>query len=113
VTTLRDLLLARADDDSPALLAGDRRWSWREYVDLAAGRAATLRGLIDPTRPPHVGVLLDNTPEMAFQLAAAGLGDHVVVGLNTTRRGGGRRHRRRRLDPPLADRRRPRRCAGR
>jgi fatty-acyl-CoA synthase len=89
VTTLRELLLARADDDAPALLAGDRCWSWREYVDIAAGRAATLRGLIDPTRPPHVGVLLDNTPEMAFQLAAAGLGDHVVVGLNTTRRGGG------------------------
>jgi fatty-acyl-CoA synthase len=89
VTTLRELLLARADDDAPALLAGDRRWSWREYVDLAAGRSATLRGLIDPTKPAHVGVLLDNTPEMALQLAAAGFGDHVVVGLNTTRRGSG------------------------
>jgi fatty-acyl-CoA synthase len=89
VTALRDHLLARADDDAPGLLAGDRCWSWREYVDLAAGRAATLRGLVDPTRPPHVGVLLDNTPEMAFQLAAAGFGGHVVVGLNTTRRGGG------------------------
>jgi fatty-acyl-CoA synthase len=89
VTTLRELLVARAADDSTALLAGDHRWSWREYVGIAAGRAATLRGLIDPLRPPHVGVLLDNTPEMAFQLAAAGLGSHVVVGLNTTRRGAG------------------------
>jgi fatty-acyl-CoA synthase len=89
VTTLRELLLARAEDDRPALRAGDRHWSWREYVDIAAGRAATLRGLIDPTRPPHVGVLLDNTPEMAFQLAAAGFGEHVLVGLNTTRRGAG------------------------
>jgi fatty-acyl-CoA synthase len=89
VTTLRELLLARADDDHPALLAGDRRWSWREYVDIAAGRATTLRGLLHPTAPPHVGVLLDNTPEMTFQLAAAGLGGHVVVGLNTTRRGEG------------------------
>lgn len=85
--TVRDLLLARADDDSPALLFGDRRWSWREYVATAAGRAAALGGLLDPARPPHVGVLLDNTPEMAFQLAAAGFGGHVVVGLNTTRRG--------------------------
>jgi fatty-acyl-CoA synthase len=34
-------------------------------------------------------MLLENTPEMAFQLAAAGLGGHVVVGLNTTRRGEG------------------------
>ena len=89
MTTLRELLLARAEDDRPALLAGDRHWSWREYVDIAAGRAATLRGLIDPTRPAHVGVLLDNTPEMAFQLAAAGFGEHVLVGLNTTRRGAG------------------------
>lgn len=85
--TVRDLLLARADDDTPALLFGDRRWSWREYVATAAGRAAALDHLLDPGRPPHVGVLLDNTPEMAFQLAAAGLGGHVVVGLNTTRRG--------------------------
>jgi fatty-acyl-CoA synthase len=30
---------------------------------------------------------MDNTPEMAFLLGAAGLGDLVVVGLNTTRRG--------------------------
>lgn len=54
---------------------------------MAAGRASALDRLLDPTRPRHVGVLLDNTPEMAFQLAAAGLGGHVVVGLNTTRRG--------------------------
>lgn len=85
--TLQSLLLARADDDAPALLCGERRWSWREYVATAAGRATVLRRLLDPTRPPHVGVLLDNTPEMAFQLAGAGLGGHVVVGLNTTRRG--------------------------
>jgi fatty-acyl-CoA synthase len=89
VSTLRDLLLARADDDGRALLAGDEAWSWREYVAAAAGRAASLQELLDPARPPHVGVLLDNTPEMAFQLAAAGFGDHVVVGLNTTRRGAG------------------------
>ena len=89
MTTLRDLLLARADDDRPALLAGDRTWSWREYVMAASGRAAALQELLDPARPPHVGVLLDNTPEMALQLAAAGFGAHVVVGLNTTRRGVG------------------------
>jgi fatty-acyl-CoA synthase len=89
VSSLRDLLLARAVDDRPALLAGERRWSWQEYVATAAGRAARLGDLLDPGRPPHVGVLLDNTPEMAFQLAAAGLGAHVLVGLNTTRRGEG------------------------
>jgi fatty-acyl-CoA synthase len=89
--TVRDLLLARADDDRPALLAGDLRWSWREYVGNARVRAGQLDALLDTAsadgRPRHVGVLLDNTPEMALQLAAAGLGGHVLVGLNTTRRG--------------------------
>ncbi len=46
-----------------------------------------MRSLLDPDRPPHVGVLLDNTPEMVMALSAAALGGYVVVGLNTTRRG--------------------------
>ena len=46
-----------------------------------------LADLLADDRPPHVGLLMDNTPEMAFQLGAAGLGGHVAVGLNTTRRG--------------------------
>ncbi|MET3960092.1 fatty-acyl-CoA synthase [Marmoricola sp. OAE513] len=87
--TVRALLEARAEDDSPGLLAGDRSWSWREYVAGSRGRAAALHSLLDASRPPHVGVLLDNTPEMAFQLAAAGWGGHVLGGLNTTRRGDG------------------------
>ncbi len=85
--TLWDLLHARAEDDSPGLVAGDESWTWREYVGIARDRAAALGELLDPDRPPHVGVLLENTPEMAFQLAAAGFGGHVLVGLNTTRRG--------------------------
>lgn len=85
--TVRTLLEARAEDDSPGLLARDLAWSWREYVAASRGRAAALADLLDPARPPHVGVLLDNTPEMAVQLAAAGWGAHVLVGLNTTRRG--------------------------
>jgi fatty-acyl-CoA synthase len=87
--TVRDLLLARAQDDSPALASGDARWSWREYVTICRGRAAALDDLLGPAGPRHVGVLLENTPEMAFQLGAAGLGGHVVVGLNNTRRGQG------------------------
>lgn len=85
--TVRQLLEARAEDDSPGLLAENRSWTWREYVAASRGRATELAGLLTPDRPPHVGVLLDNTPEMAIQLAAAGLGNHVLVGLNTTRRG--------------------------
>ena len=87
MSTVRDALLARASDDRPALLAGAERWSWREYVGQCARRAHVLADLLADDRPPHVGLLMDNTPEMAFQLGAAGLGGHVAVGLNTTRRG--------------------------
>lgn len=87
MTTIRDLLLERAAEGGSALLSGDRRWTWPEYVEEAARRGNVLRSLLDPERPLHVGVLLDNTPEMAFALAAAGLTGQVLVGLNTTRRG--------------------------
>ena len=88
MTTLRQLLLDRADDDRPGLASRAGTWTWAEHVAEAGARATALRGMLDPDRPPHVGVLLDNTPEMAMALSAAALGGHVVVGLNTTHRGG-------------------------
>ncbi len=87
--TVQKLLLARADDPETALMYGEQEWSWREYLAESAIRAHALAGLRDPDRPFHVGLLLDNTPEMAMGLAAAGLGGFVVAGLNTTRRGEG------------------------
>lgn len=89
MATVRALLEARAEDDSPGLLAEHVSWTWREYVAASRERAAALAEMLDQDRPPHVGVLLDNTAEMALQLAAAGWGTHVLVGLNTTRRGEG------------------------
>lgn len=89
--TVRDLLLARAEDDRPALHwreAGQvSTLSWREYVAAAIRLAGELEGRLDPGRPPHIGVLLPNGPAFALHLAAAGLGGHVLVGLNATRRG--------------------------
>ena len=85
--TIRDLLLAHREQDTPALLTRDRSWSWRELVSDVSARAATVATLLDPHRPPHVGLLMDNTPEMLMGLAAAGLGGHVAVGVNSTRRG--------------------------
>jgi len=85
--TIRDLLLARADQDTPALLTHEHAWTWRELVADASARAAAVARLLDPKRPPHVGLLMDNTPEMLLGLAAAGLGGHVAVGVNSTRRG--------------------------
>jgi fatty-acyl-CoA synthase len=87
VTTLRQLLHDRAADHRPGVATRDRTWTWSEHVADATARAARLRTMLDDTRPPHVGVLLDNTAEMATALSAAAIGGHVVVGLNTTRRG--------------------------
>ena len=89
MTTVRELLLRRADDARLGLLVEDRRWSWQEYVDQAGRVSHGLRGLLDAARPPHVAALLDNVPEMAFLVAGAGLGGFTLVGLNTTRRGDG------------------------
>jgi fatty-acyl-CoA synthase len=86
---LQELLRRRAGETGPALLFGERVWSWREYVEESSSRAAALSGLLDPGRPLHVGLLMGNTPEMAMALAAAGQGGFVVAGLNTTRRGEG------------------------
>ena len=38
-------------------------------------------------RPLHVGILLDNSPEYVFWLAAAALSGSVLVGINSTYRG--------------------------
>ncbi|CAN5435151.1 long-chain-fatty-acid--CoA ligase [soil metagenome] len=85
--TVRGQLLARADDDHPGLLAGADSWTWREVVQQSATRASVLSALLPPGRPPHVGLLLENTPEFLFLLGGAALGGQVVVGLNHTRRG--------------------------
>lgn len=87
VLTLRDLILARAEDDNPALRAGDKQWTWAEVVKESAKRSAALDAYIDADKPPHVGVLMANTPEYVFLLGAAALSGKVIVGLNPTRRG--------------------------
>jgi fatty-acyl-CoA synthase len=85
--TVRDLLLAHAGNDAVGLAFEDRTWTWREYVAASAARAHVLRGLLDPGRPPHVGALMENTPEMAMAIAAGAVGGHVTAGINATRRG--------------------------
>lgn len=81
------LLRARADDDRPGLRSADdgRAWTWREVFAECAARAAWLGGEARPDRPVHVGVLLDNHPEVVFLLGGAALSGAVVVALNPTR----------------------------
>jgi len=87
MTTVADLLLARADDDRPALLHGDEVWRYRDLVDEGRRRAALFAEVRDPDRPPHIGVLLDNVPDYLFWLVGAALSRSTVVGINSTYRG--------------------------
>ncbi|TDC57587.1 acyl-CoA synthetase [Actinomadura sp. KC345] len=81
------LLEARADDDRPGLRSADdgRSWTWREVVAECASRAAWMADRRVQGRPVHVGVLLDNTPELVFLLGGAALSGSVAVALNPTR----------------------------
>ncbi len=73
--------------DRPALRFGDQIWTHRGLLAEAERFAALYRGRLDPRRPPHVGLLLDNTPDYVFALCGAGLAGVAVAGLNHTRRG--------------------------
>ena len=85
--TVAELVRARAEDGNVGLSYDGRSWTWREIVAEAAVRASWLTDALDPARPPHVGVLLPNTPEYVFQMFGAALAGACVVGLNATRRG--------------------------
>jgi fatty-acyl-CoA synthase len=83
------LLRRNADEypDRPALRFGNRVWTHGELYGEAMRFATLYRSRLDPDRPPHVGVLLDNTPDYVFALCGAGLAGVAVAGLNYTRRG--------------------------
>ncbi|MFD0682918.1 AMP-binding protein [Actinomadura fibrosa] len=80
-------LEARAADDGAGLRSADdgRSWTWREVVAECAVRAAWMARQARADRPVHVGVLLDNVPELVFLLGGAALSGAVVVALNPTR----------------------------
>jgi fatty-acyl-CoA synthase len=87
VTTAAQMLLVREHDDNPAVLFGDEVWTYRQLVNEARKRARLLSSRMEPDRPPHVGVLLDNVPEYLFWLAGAAISGVAIVGVNSTYRG--------------------------
>lgn len=89
--TIREYLLSQRGSGAPALQTRERSWSWSELLLELARRCHALQDLMDADRPPHVGLLMDNSAEMAMVIMSAGMGTHVAVGLNTTRRGAGLR----------------------
>jgi fatty-acyl-CoA synthase len=87
MTTVADLLRGHASNDGPALLFEEQVWTYRELVAEGMRRGQFLLDNLDPERPPHVGVLLDNVPEYIFWLAGAALTGSIIVGINSTYRG--------------------------
>jgi fatty-acyl-CoA synthase len=85
--TIAGLLASRAADTNPGIVEADsgRTWTWAEVVAESVARAALLREL--GVAGKHVGVLLENVPELVFLLGGAALSGSVVVGINPTRRG--------------------------
>lgn len=85
--TVTKLLVPLTEIDDRGLFFEDSFISWREHLRHAAAVAAALRARLDPAYPPHVGVLLENTPFFSAMLVAAGMSGIVPVGLNPVRRG--------------------------
>ncbi len=87
MTTIAELLLAREGDDRTGLLHEDGTWTFQQVIAEGRRRAALYDEMHDPSRPPHIGVLLDNAPDYVFWLVAAAISGSVIVGINSTYRG--------------------------
>ncbi|OKK19661.1 acyl-CoA synthetase [Streptomyces sp. CB00455] len=91
--TVAELVARRWGDHRPGLMyegaqdAARTAISHHRTAREAAARAALLVDLMPPGAEPHLGVLLDNTPEFPFWLGAAALAGAAVAGINPTRRG--------------------------
>jgi fatty-acyl-CoA synthase len=83
-STVAELIAARWGDHRPGLRCEDRTLTHHEVAAGAAARAALLTDLLPPTAEPHLGVLLDNTPEFPLWLGAAALAGAAVAGVNPT-----------------------------
>ncbi|MFD9932867.1 long-chain-fatty-acid--CoA ligase [Streptomyces massasporeus] len=86
-STVAELIAARWGDHRPGLRCEDRTLTHHEIAAGAAARAALLTDLLPPAAEPHLGVLLDNTPEFPLWLGAAALAGAAAAGVNPTRRG--------------------------
>ncbi|MCU1368224.1 MAG: hypothetical protein JWN39_3863, partial [Ilumatobacteraceae bacterium] len=84
--TFADHVLARSDDDGPAVLFEDQRWSYREWVAECIVRARLFESM-RIAGPAHIGLLLENVPDFTMWLGAAALAGATVVGVNPIRRG--------------------------
>jgi fatty-acyl-CoA synthase len=87
MTTVASLIRARKGDLHAGYIFEGRTYTWDDVVSESAIRASILTELLSDDRPPHVGILLENTPEYLFWIGGAALVGACVVGINPTRRG--------------------------
>ncbi|WP_306332482.1 AMP-binding protein [Streptomyces sp. KL118A] len=85
--TVAELVQARWGDHRIGLRHAGGELSHHRMTAGAAARAALLADLLPRHAAPHIGVLLDNTPEYPLWLSAAALAGAAVAGINPTRRG--------------------------
>ncbi|MFB6817190.1 AMP-binding protein [Streptomyces sp. NPDC056347] len=85
--TVAELVQRQWGDHRPGLRYRDTVLTHHQVASGAAARAALLADLLPTGGEPHVGVLLDNTPEFPLWLSAAALAGAAVAGINPTRRG--------------------------
>ncbi|ATL28001.1 AMP-binding protein [Streptomyces formicae] len=85
--TVAELVRARWGDHRTGLRFATGRLTHHQVAAGAAARAALLADLLPRRGEPHIGVLLDNTPEYPLWLSAAALAGAAVAGINPTRRG--------------------------
>lgn len=91
---LRRNAASSAVAERPAVRFGSDVWTHAQFVSESLRWANFLLahppgdpGSVDSKRPPHLGVLLDNTPDYLFALGGAAFAGATVVGLNPTRVG--------------------------
>ena len=60
--TVTGLLAPLIDVDDRGVYFEDSFTGWRDHIRYGTAIAAALKVRLDPERPPHVGVLLQNTP---------------------------------------------------
>jgi fatty-acyl-CoA synthase len=87
--TLLDAIQDQRGRHTPGLVGDGFSHSHDQVFRAACARAALLTCLLAEQHAPqpHVGLLLDNTPEYAFWLQACALAGATAVGINPTRRG--------------------------
>ncbi|MEV6675533.1 AMP-binding protein [Streptomyces erythrochromogenes] len=85
--TVAELIARQWGDHRPGLKHEEGVLTHHRTAQEAAARAALLVDLMPAEAEPHLGVLLDNTPEFPFWLGAAALAGAAVAGINPTRRG--------------------------